>query len=91
MNITPFIESCKAKSPCEMEIRYNEPMSEHCTFKVGGPADCWIRPSGEGFPAFAATLVAAGSSRTSLPFAITLSPVFVLYSARRALAASRHG
>jgi UDP-N-acetylmuramate dehydrogenase len=42
-----------------MEIRYNESMAEHCTFKAGGPADCWIRPSGAGFPAFAATLIAA--------------------------------
>jgi UDP-N-acetylmuramate dehydrogenase len=42
-----------------MEVRGNEPMAEHCTFKAGGPADCWIRPCGDGFPAFAATLLAA--------------------------------
>jgi UDP-N-acetylmuramate dehydrogenase len=58
MNIPALIESCQTKSPCEMEVRYNEPMSEHCTFKAGGPADCFIRPSGEGFPEFAATLIA---------------------------------
>jgi UDP-N-acetylmuramate dehydrogenase len=32
-------------------------MSAHTSFKVGGPADLWLRPEGEGFPAFAAALV----------------------------------
>jgi UDP-N-acetylmuramate dehydrogenase len=50
-----------------MEVRYNEPMAEHCTFKVGGPADCWIRPSGAGFPAFAAALIAAARTENT-PF-----------------------
>ena len=57
--ITAIIESCKQKSPCELEVRYHEPMAEHCTFKTGGKADCWLRPCGEGFPAFAASLIAA--------------------------------
>jgi UDP-N-acetylmuramate dehydrogenase len=59
MDTVALIESCQTKSPCEMEIRYNESMAEHCTFKVGGPADCFIRPSGEGFPAFIAALIPA--------------------------------
>jgi UDP-N-acetylmuramate dehydrogenase len=59
MEIPALIESCQTKSPCELDIRYNESMSEHCTFKTGGPADCFIRPSGAGFPAFIATLISA--------------------------------
>jgi UDP-N-acetylmuramate dehydrogenase len=34
-------------------------MADLSTFRAGGPADCWLRPSGEGFPAFAAALIAA--------------------------------
>ena len=26
------------------EVRFNEPMVEHTTFKIGGPADIWTRP-----------------------------------------------
>jgi len=58
-NIIRIVESCKQENPCDIEIRYNEPMAAHSTFKVGGPADCWLRPSGDGFSAFAAALFAA--------------------------------
>jgi UDP-N-acetylmuramate dehydrogenase len=39
------------------EIRYHEPLSEHTTFRVGGPADVWIRPGGDTFPGYAAVLL----------------------------------
>jgi UDP-N-acetylmuramate dehydrogenase len=32
-------------------------MHEHTSFKVGGRADCWLRPQGENFPQFAAFLL----------------------------------
>ncbi|MCL1931488.1 MAG: UDP-N-acetylmuramate dehydrogenase [Treponema sp.] len=34
-------------------------MAELSTFKAGGPADCWLRPCGEGFPSFTAALINA--------------------------------
>jgi UDP-N-acetylmuramate dehydrogenase len=43
------------------EIRRDEPMAEHTSFKVGGPAEVWARPQGECFPDFAAAL--AGKAR----------------------------
>jgi len=52
MSIKIFIEQCLNDYPCEVEIRYDEPMADHTTFKVGGKADCWIRPDGEGFLSF---------------------------------------
>jgi UDP-N-acetylmuramate dehydrogenase len=58
-NIVSVIESCRNLHPCELEIRYDEPMAAHSSFRVGGPADCWIRPAGEGFPEFVASLYAA--------------------------------
>jgi UDP-N-acetylmuramate dehydrogenase len=58
-NIIRVIESCRNENPCELDVRYNEPMAEHCSFKVGGTADCWLSPAGAGFPAFAASLLAA--------------------------------
>jgi UDP-N-acetylmuramate dehydrogenase len=38
-------------------IRYDEPLASHTTFRVGGPADCWVRPCGAYFPVFAASLL----------------------------------
>ena len=40
-------------------IRYDEPMSEHTTFKVGGKADVWVRPGKGIFPGYAARLLKA--------------------------------
>jgi len=57
--IARVIETCLKENPCGVEVRYNEPMAKHCTFKTGGPADCLIRPFGEGFPAFIAALLGA--------------------------------
>jgi len=57
--IRNIIEDCIKDSPCAVDVRYNRPMAELCTFKTGGPADCWLRPSGAGFPAFVTTLLAA--------------------------------
>jgi len=51
------IELCPADSCCEVEIRYNEPMSLHTTFKTGGPADVWLQAHGDNFPAFCAGLI----------------------------------
>jgi len=55
--IKKIISFCKKETPCPVEVRYNEPMSEHTTFRVGGNADCWLRPKGEGFPVFSACLL----------------------------------
>ena len=51
------LESCLGKAPCNLDVLYGEPMANHSTFKVGGRADCLLRPSGDGFPAFAAALL----------------------------------
>ncbi|MCL2270539.1 MAG: UDP-N-acetylmuramate dehydrogenase [Treponema sp.] len=67
-NIARLIESCRRENACELEICYNRPMAELSTFRAGGPADCWLRPSGEGFPEFAAALIAA--ARTEIPVLI---------------------
>ena len=67
--IKAIVESCQKESACELEVRYNEPMSKHSTFKVGGPADCWLRPCGDGFPAFVGSLL-ADSRREHIPLFI---------------------
>jgi len=38
-------------------LRYDEPMFRHCTFKVGGKADAWVRPARDIFPSYAARLL----------------------------------
>jgi len=56
-SIKELVEKCLKENPCEVDIRYNEPMKDHTTFKVGGPADCWLCPDGEGFLSFCACLL----------------------------------
>jgi len=48
---------CKKENPCEIDVRFNEPMKDHTTFKVGGTADCWVQPKGEGFYDFCVSLL----------------------------------
>ena len=65
-----IVKGCLETAPCDLDVRYGEPMADHCTFKVGGPADCLLRPSGEGFLAFVAALFAYAQAEGV--------PVFVL-------------
>jgi UDP-N-acetylmuramate dehydrogenase len=76
-----IVEQAGAESGGAAEWRFDEPMSRHTTFQVGGPADLWVRPAGEGFPAFAAALlrIAAASG----------APVFVLGGGSNLAAADR--
>jgi len=78
-NVQQIIESCKRENPCDLEVRYHRPMAELSTFKAGGPADCWLRPCGEGFPAFTASLIAAARAAGI--------PVFILGGGANILAA----
>jgi len=55
--IREIINKCLKETPCEINFRYNEPMKDHTTFKVGGPADCWLSPQGGGFTAFCVNLL----------------------------------
>jgi UDP-N-acetylmuramate dehydrogenase len=57
--ITRVVKSCREENPCGVDVLFNEPMAKHCTFKTGGPADCFVRPFGGGFPAFIAALLRA--------------------------------
>jgi UDP-N-acetylmuramate dehydrogenase len=52
LRIAGFTEDPEAGS-AGLEYRFNEPMSGHTTFRVGGPADLWIRPRGRAFPILA--------------------------------------
>ncbi|MDR0450181.1 MAG: UDP-N-acetylmuramate dehydrogenase [Treponema sp.] len=44
------LEAEAAGKAAGFEYRFDEPMSGHTTFRVGGPADLWIRPRGDSFP-----------------------------------------
>jgi UDP-N-acetylmuramate dehydrogenase len=68
--IQRIVESCKKENPGDVEVCYRKPMAELSTFRAGGPADCWLRPCGDSFPAFAASLIAAARAASL--------PVFVL-------------
>jgi UDP-N-acetylmuramate dehydrogenase len=57
MSVRGLVERCLNENPCVADVRFDELMSGHTAFKIGGPADCWISPEGEGFPHFSAALV----------------------------------
>jgi UDP-N-acetylmuramate dehydrogenase len=40
-----------------LDYRFDEPMTAHTSFRIGGPADLWLRPRGGLFPRFAAFLL----------------------------------
>jgi UDP-N-acetylmuramate dehydrogenase len=69
-NIKEIVTKCKKEINCTLDVRYNEPLCDHATFKVGGPADCWLRAQGENTGAFFACL--AENARTAGV------PVFIL-------------
>jgi len=58
-DIARIIEACRKENPGELEVCYDKSMAELSSFRAGGTADCWVRPYGEGFPAFAAALISA--------------------------------
>jgi UDP-N-acetylmuramate dehydrogenase len=79
--IRRLLERCLREHPVAADIRWNEPMAAHTTFHLGGPADCWVRPAGDGFPAFAAALL-----RDARAAAV---PVFLLGGGANLLVADR--
>jgi UDP-N-acetylmuramate dehydrogenase len=65
-----FIEKINREAQFSGELRYDEPMSRHTTFKAGGNADAWVRPEKGIFPSYAAKLLEAAKEEGI--------PVFVL-------------
>jgi UDP-N-acetylmuramate dehydrogenase len=57
MSVRRLVEQCLKENPCVIDVRFDEPMSGHTAFKIGGPADCWVRPDAEGFPCFSAAIL----------------------------------
>jgi len=65
-----FIEKINREGQFSGELRYDEPMSRHTTFKVGGNADAWVRPDKGIFHPYAAKLLEAAGEEGI--------PVFIL-------------
>ncbi|MDR2536254.1 MAG: UDP-N-acetylmuramate dehydrogenase [Treponema sp.] len=69
-DLREFIEKINRKMEFTGELRFDEPMSLHTTFKVGGPVDLWIRPGTKEFPVYVAALLGAAQTEGI--------PVFIL-------------
>jgi len=52
-----IIDKCLEETPCDLQIRYEEPMKDHTTFKVGGPADCLLSPKDGDLKSFCINLL----------------------------------
>ncbi|MHB9291656.1 UDP-N-acetylmuramate dehydrogenase [Hollandina sp. SP2] len=57
ISVRKFIEKINIEMGFTGELRYDEPLALHTTFKVGGPADLWIRPHAGCFPEYGAFLL----------------------------------
>jgi UDP-N-acetylmuramate dehydrogenase len=51
------MEKINRKGKFSAPARFDEPMSGHTTFKVGGKADVWVRPGKDIFPDYSARLL----------------------------------
>jgi UDP-N-acetylmuramate dehydrogenase len=68
-DVYKIVQTIAAATGFTGELRREEPMADHTTFKVGGPAELWVRPSSECFPIFATALL--GKARAlSIPLFI---------------------
>jgi UDP-N-acetylmuramate dehydrogenase len=56
LTLQKFIENINSRAGFRGFISQDEPMSWHTSFRVGGPADLFIRPDGDIFPGYAAWL-----------------------------------
>ncbi|MDR2136345.1 MAG: UDP-N-acetylmuramate dehydrogenase [Treponema sp.] len=62
MVLRPFLDALLSEArqaraaPPALDYRFDEPMAAHTTFRVGGPADLWLRPGGDLLPRFAGLL-----------------------------------
>jgi UDP-N-acetylmuramate dehydrogenase len=56
--VAEFFRNINCRGDFRGTYRFNEPMADHTSFKTGGPADLWVRPEGDSFPAYAALLLA---------------------------------
>jgi UDP-N-acetylmuramate dehydrogenase len=56
ITLQKIVEKINSRGGFTGFLAYDEPMAAHTTFRVGGPADLFIRPEGENFPPCAALL-----------------------------------
>ena len=80
-DIEELVRGIAAAQGFSGEIRRDEPMAEHTSFKVGGPADLWVRPLDGCFPDFAAALLEQARARDI--------PLFILGGGANLVAADR--
>ena len=81
VNLRNFIEKINTGEKRLPDIRYDEPMFKHTTFKVGGNADVFIRPPKDIFLSYAAKLLKAAKGEGI--------PVFILGAGANILVSDR--
>ncbi|MDR2068618.1 MAG: UDP-N-acetylmuramate dehydrogenase [Spirochaetaceae bacterium] len=76
-----MIEKINTEANFSGELGFDEPMAAHTTFKVGGPADLWVKPGEDLFPRYTAALLKQARS-----YGI---PVFILGGGANILVSDR--
>ncbi len=57
LNLRKLMEKINTETDFTGRIRFGEPLRDHTTFRVGGPADVWVQPAGPSVPAYAKVLL----------------------------------
>ncbi|MDR0313761.1 MAG: UDP-N-acetylmuramate dehydrogenase [Treponema sp.] len=70
MDLRSFIEKVNSRNPFEGDLKFDEQMSGHTSFKTGGKADLWVRPTKSVFPTWTGALLKAARAEGI--------PVFIL-------------
>jgi UDP-N-acetylmuramate dehydrogenase len=70
MDLRSFVKKVNSESPFEGDMKFDEPMSGHTSFKTGGKADLWARPTKQVFLSWTRALLKAARAEAI--------PVFIL-------------
>jgi UDP-N-acetylmuramate dehydrogenase len=70
MDLRSFVEKINSEHPFIGDIKFDEPMSSHTSFKTGGNADLLVRPAKQIFPTWSAAMLKAAKAEAI--------PVFIL-------------
>jgi UDP-N-acetylmuramate dehydrogenase len=70
MNLQSFIKKLNSECPFAGDLKFDEPMSAHTSFKTGGNADLLVRPAKQIFPSWSAAMLKAAKAEAI--------PVFIL-------------
>jgi UDP-N-acetylmuramate dehydrogenase len=81
MDLRSFVKKIISECPFAGDMKFDEPMSAHTSFKTGGNADLWVRPAKQIFSSWSAVMLKAAKAEAI--------PVFILGGGANLLVSDR--